>query len=222
MRHLNSAMAWAGARWAIDQAVALGADTVFIEGLGELEAGGLGRRTNVRVSATVRTEMFEAMRHLGSKVGVRVVEVPARGTSAICPRCLGPLRHVKSPDNHATGHPWALCGHCGLSADRDVAASWRIASRGLSSEAAILTRRDGHLQVPGSKSADSPVARAQRRNRDKRHVTPRSAHPAPMRRGTPSAAPIVGARRAISVLTVFLSLLPGIRDPDRHETPAVP
>jgi len=195
MRHLNSAIAWAGARWAIDQAVALGADTIFIEGLGSLEAGGLGRKVNARVSATVRTELFEAMRHLGTKVGIKVVEVPARGTSSGCPRCLRSLLHVKSPDNHSAGHPWAFCPHCGLSTDRDVAASWRIASRGLSSQPGIFARRDGHLCISKSKSADSPVARAQRSSRDKHHATPRSTHSAPMRRRTLSAVPIVGVQQ---------------------------
>jgi len=195
MRHLNSAIAWAGGRWAIDQAVALGADTIFIEGLGSLEAGGLGRKVNARVSATVRTELFEAMRHLGAKVGIKVVEVPARGTSSGCPRCLRPLLHVKSPDNHSAGHPWAFCPHCGLSTDRDVAASWRIASRGLSCQPGIFARRDGHLCISKSNSADSPVARAQRVSRGKHHPTPRSTHSAPMRRRTLSAVPIVGVQQ---------------------------
>jgi len=195
MRHLNSAIAWSGARWAIDQALSLGADTVFIEGLGSLEASGLGRKVNARVSATVRTELFEAMRHLGAEVGIKVVEVPARGTSSGCPRCLRPLLHVKSPDNHSAGHPWAFCPHCGLSADRDVAASWRIASRGLSSQPGIFTRRDGHLCVSKFKSADSPVTRARRVSRGKHHATPRSIHSAPMRRRTLSAVPIVGVQQ---------------------------
>lgn len=195
MRNLDSALAWSAARWAIDQAVALGAQVVFIEGLGSLEAGGLGHRQNARVSATVRTKLFEAMRHLGAKAGIAVIEVPARGTSADCPRCLRKLCHQKAPDNYLSGHRWARCPHCRLSLDRDVAAAWRIASRGLASRRQVLRRKDGHLQVRPDHHNDVRVARALRRSYGKRRPTPSKPQPVPMRRRPPFAAPIVGARQ---------------------------
>ncbi|MGX1549047.1 zinc ribbon domain-containing protein, partial [Streptomyces adustus] len=52
--HLNDALAWAAARWAVDQAVAAGATVIYLEDLRSMEAGGMGRTQNTRMSQTVR------------------------------------------------------------------------------------------------------------------------------------------------------------------------
>ena len=44
------------------------------------------QKVNARISASVRGQFQDALRHLGAKAGCAVVTVPARGTSAICPR----------------------------------------------------------------------------------------------------------------------------------------
>jgi hypothetical protein len=44
--HLNDALAWSAARWAVDQAIAAGATVVYAEDLRSLEARGMGRTLN--------------------------------------------------------------------------------------------------------------------------------------------------------------------------------
>ena len=86
-----------GGRWAVNQAVALGARVIYLEDLTTLEARG-HRRGNARLSGQVRGTVAEAIRHLGAKAGIAVVTVPARGTSKRCPRCLNTLTHHPAPD----------------------------------------------------------------------------------------------------------------------------
>ncbi|MFD3929494.1 zinc ribbon domain-containing protein [Streptomyces sp. NPDC058614] len=141
IRHLNSALAWAAARWAVDQAAALGASVIYLEDLTTLEARG-HRRGNARLSGQVRGTVTEAIRHLAAKAGIAVATVPARGTSALCPGCLGPLTHHPAPDRlHERGWKWAHCTRCGLSMDRDHAAARRIVSRGLLAQDHTTTDR---------------------------------------------------------------------------------
>ncbi|WP_051745272.1 zinc ribbon domain-containing protein, partial [Streptomyces yerevanensis] len=141
IRHLNQALAWSAARWAVDQSVALGATVIYLEDLATLEARGK-RKGNARLSGQVRGTLAEAMRHLAAKAGIAVVTVPARGTSARCPQCLGPLGHHPAPDRlHVRGWAWAHCAGCGLSLDRDQAAARRIVSRGLLAQTHTTTDR---------------------------------------------------------------------------------
>ncbi|MGW5466298.1 zinc ribbon domain-containing protein, partial [Streptomyces sp. NPDC003996] len=62
--NLNDALAWAAARWAVDQAVAAGATVIYLEDLRSMEAGGMGRTHNTRLSQTVRGQITDRMRHL--------------------------------------------------------------------------------------------------------------------------------------------------------------
>ncbi|MEU0805369.1 zinc ribbon domain-containing protein [Streptomyces sp. NPDC005970] len=131
IRHLNNALAWSAAHWAVDQTAALGASVIYLEDLATLEIRGR-RQGNARLSGQVRGTVTEAIRHLAAKKGITVVTVPARGTSARCPRCLDPLTHHPAPDRLSErGWKWGHCGGCGLSLDRDHAAARRIVSRGL-------------------------------------------------------------------------------------------
>jgi hypothetical protein len=102
IRRLNHALAWATARWAVDQAVALGASVIFVEDLATLEARGR-RNGNARLSGQVRGRIVDAIRHLAAKAGIATVTVPARGTSKLCPRCGAVLRHTPAPDRTASG-----------------------------------------------------------------------------------------------------------------------
>ncbi|MEV6589023.1 zinc ribbon domain-containing protein [Streptomyces acidicola] len=141
IRHLNQALAWSAARWAVDQTAALGASVIYLEDLATLEARGR-RRGNARLSGQVRGTVAEAIRHLAAKTGMAVVTVPARGTSAQCPACLHPLGHHPAPDRLAErGWVWAHCTRCGLSMDRDHAAARRIVARGLLAQAHTITER---------------------------------------------------------------------------------
>ncbi|MET9388723.1 zinc ribbon domain-containing protein [Streptomyces sp. NPDC002928] len=147
IRHLNHALAWAAAGWAVDQATALGASVLYLEDLATLEARG-HRRGNARLSGQVRGMVAEAVRHLGARAGIAVVTVPARGTSRLCPGCLGKLTHHPAPDRLAErGWKWAHCTRCGLSMDRDHAAARRIVSRGLLAQAHTVTDRAPHTRT---------------------------------------------------------------------------
>ncbi|MFD5411634.1 zinc ribbon domain-containing protein [Streptomyces nojiriensis] len=140
--NLNTALAWAAARWAVDQAVAAGASVIYIEDLRSLEARHMGRTVNTRMSQQIRGQIVDRMRHLGAEVGIAVVTVPARNTSRHCPRCLTPLRHRKAPDRPTTpGWKWAVCPGCGWQGDRDHGAWQRIASRGFVHQTRTTTDR---------------------------------------------------------------------------------
>ncbi|MFG2940276.1 transposase [Streptomyces sp. NPDC048282] len=109
--NLNDALAWSAARWTVDQALTAGASVIYIEDLRSMEARGMGRTLNTRLSQQVRGQIVERMRHLAAEAGITVVTVPARGTSKHCPRCLIPLRHRKAPDRPTTpGWKWAIWG----------------------------------------------------------------------------------------------------------------
>lgn len=170
-RNLGHALAWSAARWAVDQAMALGATVIYIEDLATLEGRGMSASVNARVSSTTRGILFDALRHLAAKEGIPVVKVPARGTSALCPHCDHRLRHLKAPDRTRSGWPWAVCPHCGLSCDRDHAASERILARGLLSQQAVVRDRAGTLTVREHQHRDGQVTRARRRRQRRRRPT---------------------------------------------------
>jgi Putative transposase DNA-binding domain len=191
--HLNDALAWSAARWAVDQAIAAGATVVYVEDLRSLEARGMGRTLNTRLSQAVRGKIVERMRHLASEHGIAVVTVPARNTSKHCPRCLAPLRHCKAPDKtHAPGWKWAACPGCGWQGDRDTGAWQRIAARGLAHQARTIADRDtGAMSVRAIDDALEPRAvvtsRTTGRDRSKAGPTRKQpSRPAPRRRGAPS------------------------------------
>ncbi|TMR87912.1 zinc ribbon domain-containing protein, partial [Nonomuraea basaltis] len=189
IRRLDHALAWSAARWAVDQALALGASVIYLEDLATLEARGV-RRGNAALSGQVRGAVIEAIRHLAAKDGIAVVTVPARGTSRSCPRCGeggSVLRHVRSPDRLGErGWKWAYCPACGLSCDRDHAAAERIAARGLLAQQ--HTRTEAATGVRSiTVVAEGNVTRARRRTRPTRAVrrarrTRTDLHPRPQAR----------------------------------------
>ena len=175
-RHLNSALAWAGARWVVDQATANRAIIIYAGDLSSMEGPGLGRKANTNVANMTRSELLDAVRHLAHRAGIAAVTVPARGTSADCPRCLAKLGHCPCPDRRSeTGHKWAVCPSCGLSAGRDHAAAERICSRGLAAQDRVfLNRSRGGLE--SRTAVDGRVHRSLRRRscplkrQDERHT----------------------------------------------------
>ncbi|MEU2507974.1 zinc ribbon domain-containing protein [Streptomyces sp. NPDC007863] len=194
--NLSDALARAAARWAVDQAIAAGATVIYLEDLQSLEARGMGRTMNTRLSQTVRGRIADWMRHLAAETGIAVVTVPPRNTSKHCPHCLTPLRHRKAPDRPAEpGWKWAICPGCGWQGDRDQGAWRRIAARGLTHQATTVVDRTGgqmvirtvvdKLETKAVITAATP--RASRKDRSKTGPTrPRPNRPAPRRRGVPS------------------------------------
>ncbi|MEV0641309.1 zinc ribbon domain-containing protein [Streptomyces sp. NPDC050619] len=195
--NLNDALAWSAARWAVDQAISAGATVIYIEDLRSMEARGMGRNHNTRMSQTVRGQIMERMRHLAAEMGIAVVSVPARNTSKHCPQCLVPLRHRKSPDRPTVpGWKWAICPSCSWQGDRDQGAWRRIPARGLTHQAKTVTDRASGAMVIRSvmdkletKAVVTPAATQTGRDRSKTGPTRRQAAcPTPRRRRTPSSA----------------------------------
>jgi IS605 OrfB family transposase len=192
--HLNDALAWSAARWAADQAIAAGATVIYVEDLRSMEARGMGRTLNTRLSQTVRGQIVERLRHIAAEHGIAVVTVPPRGTSRNCPRCLVPLRHCKAPDQPTVpGWKWARCPGCGWQGDRDHGAWQRIAARGLTHQAKTAVSRDtGTMTVravdAGLEARAVVAPYASGRDRSKTGATPRRSTPrrAPRRRTAPS------------------------------------
>ncbi|WP_327428682.1 zinc ribbon domain-containing protein [Streptomyces sp. NBC_01236] len=194
--NLNDALAWAAARWAVDQAIAAGATVIYLEDLRSMEARGMGRTMNTRLSQAVRGQIVDHTRHLAAEVGIAVATVPAKNTSKHCPQCLTPLRHRKAPDRPTVpGWKWAVCGSCGYQGDRDQGAWKRIAARGLTHQSKTVTDRAGGVMVirsvvdtPEMAAVIAPAApKASRVDRSKTGPTRRrSTRPAPRRRRTPS------------------------------------
>lgn len=194
--NLNDALSWAAARWTVDQAIASGATVIYVEDLRSMEALGMGRTHNTRMSQQVRGQIVDRMRHLAAEVGIAVVTVPARNTSKHCPHCLVPLRHRKAPDRpKASGWKWAICPNpqCGWQGDRDSGAWHRIAARGLAHQTkTIKDKASGTLvirKVVDKFEAKAVITAAEtsRKDRSKTGPTRRSTtRPAPRRRRAPS------------------------------------
>ncbi|MFF4259122.1 zinc ribbon domain-containing protein [Streptomyces sp. NPDC001663] len=193
--NLNDALAWSAARWAVDQAIAAGATAIYIEDLRSMEARGMGRNHNTRLSQTVRGQIVDRMRHLAAEAGIAVVTVPARNTSKHCPQCLVPLRHRKAPDRPTVpGWKWAICPSCDWQGDRDQGAWRRIAARGLAHQTKTVTDRAGGAMMIHSvadrleaKAVITPPAAQTGRDRSKTGPTRhQAACPTPRRRRTPS------------------------------------
>ncbi|MCJ1677208.1 zinc ribbon domain-containing protein [Streptomyces sp. APSN-46.1] len=198
--NLNDALSWAAARWAVDQAIAAGASVIYVEDLRSMEARGMGRTMNTRLSQQVRGQIVERMRHLASETGIAVVTVPARDTSRHCPRCLTPLRHRKAPDRPTVpGWKWATCPNpsCGWQGDRDRGAWQRIAARGLAHQAkTACDRTTGAMAIrtvvdrlEAGAVITEAAPKTSRRDRSKTGPTRHQAtRPTPRRRRTPSPA----------------------------------
>ncbi|MFF4729386.1 zinc ribbon domain-containing protein [Streptomyces mirabilis] len=194
--NLDGALAWAAARWTVDQAITAGASVIYLEDLRSMEARGMGRTMNTRMSQAVRGQITDRIRHLAAEVGIAVATVPARHTSKHCPQCLTPLRHRKAPDRPTTpGWKWAICHSCGWQGDRDMGAWKRIAARGLTHQGKTVTdRTTGAMVIRAvidtleAKAVITPAAlKTSRKDRSKTGPTRgHTTRPAPRRRRAPS------------------------------------
>ncbi|MFE9655051.1 zinc ribbon domain-containing protein [Micromonospora sp. NPDC006431] len=198
-QNLNDALAWAAARWTVDQAIAARATVIYLEDLRSMEAKGMGRTLNTRLSQQVRGKISDRIRHLAAETGIAVVTVPARNTSKHCPQCLAPLRHCKAPDRPATsGWKWATCPNqsCRWQGDRDHGAWRRIAARGLTHQAKTVTDKTTGAMVirtvvdtleASAVITPTTTVKASRRDRSKTGPTRhKPTRPAPRRRRAPS------------------------------------
>ncbi|MEU5727339.1 zinc ribbon domain-containing protein [Micromonospora sp. NPDC047738] len=197
-QNLNDALAWAAARWTVDQAIAAAASVIYLEDLRSMEARGMGHSLNTRLSQQVRGKISDRMRHLAAEHGIAVVTVPARNTSKHCPQCLTPLQHRKAPDRPTTpGWKWAICPNtgCGWQGDRDHGAWRRIAARGLTHQAkTVIDKTSGAMVIRSvvdgleATAVVSPSTfKTSRRDRSKAGPTRRKPpRPAPRRRRAPS------------------------------------
>ncbi|WP_433186270.1 zinc ribbon domain-containing protein [Actinoallomurus sp. CA-150999] len=203
---LNDALAWSAARWAVDQAIAAGASVIYVEDLRSMEAKGMGRTLNTRLSQAVRGQIVGNMRHLAAETGIAVVTVPPKNTSKHCPQCLVPLRHCKAPDRLTTpGWKWAICPNldCGWRGDRDHGAWRRIAARGLTHQhTTTADRATGQMAISrvvdtleaGAVITPTAPSQASGEDRSKTGTTPRrTSRPVPRRRGAPSTLGPQGA-----------------------------
>ncbi|GGX93270.1 zinc ribbon domain-containing protein [Streptomyces fructofermentans] len=193
--NLNDALAWSAARWAVDQAVAARATVIYLEDLRSMEASGMDRTQNTRLSQTVRGQIADHMRHLAAEVGMAVVTVPPRNTSKHCPACLTSLRHRKAPDRPTVpGWKWAICPGCGWQGDRDQGAWRRIAARGLAHQTkTVVDHTSGAMVIRTvvdameAKSVITTPPKAHRTDRSKTGPTrPRATRLTPGRREVPS------------------------------------
>ncbi|MFG3684667.1 zinc ribbon domain-containing protein [Micromonospora sp. NPDC047740] len=196
--NLNTALAWAAARWAVDQAIAARATVIYLEDLRSMEARGMGHSLNTRLSQQVRGKISDRMRHLAAEHGIAVVTVPARNTSKHCPQCLTPLQHRKAPDRPTTpGWKWAICPNtgCGWQGDRDHGAWRRIAARGLTHQGkTVIDKTSGAMvirsvvdELEAAAVVTPSTFKTSRRDRSKTGPTrPRTSRPAPRRRRAPS------------------------------------
>ncbi|MFD8081526.1 zinc ribbon domain-containing protein [Kitasatospora sp. NPDC059722] len=218
---LNDALAWSAARWTVDQAIAAGAGVIYVEDLRSMEAGGMGRTHNTRLSQTVRGKIADRIRHLAAETGIAVVTVPPRNTSRHCPHCLTPLRHRKAPDRPTTsGWKWAICPNpqCRWQGDRDQGAWQRIAARGLAHQSRTVTdRATGAMTIRAvvdameTKAVITATPRTSRTDRSKTGPTrPRTNRLTPRRREVPSPG---RAERPVSAPKV------GRRPPHKHQAP---
>ncbi|WP_073835688.1 zinc ribbon domain-containing protein [Micromonospora sp. CB01531] len=193
-QNLNNAVAWAAARWAVDQAIAARASVIYLEDLRSLEARGMGATLNTRLSQQVRGKIVDRMRHLAAETGIAVVTVPARNTSKHCPQCLTVLQHRKAPDKPTVaGWKWAICPNqsCRWQGDRDHGAWRRIAARGLTHQAkTVIDKTSGQMvirAVVDKLEATAVITKVSRVDRSKTGPTwHRATRPAPRRRRAPS------------------------------------
>ncbi|WP_413767218.1 zinc ribbon domain-containing protein [Rhodococcus pyridinivorans] len=156
---INRELAFHFARQVTDYAVAADATMIAVEDLTTLEPRGRGRVNNNRAAQSARRKAADALAQTAARVGVVVVSVPARGSSAWCPGCNSPLARPGGYHN-------AWCAHCEVGGNRDRVAGVNLAKRALLGRGAAVRTRAGSPEIRTTEHA--PV----RRCRDKTGPTP--------------------------------------------------
>lgn len=179
---INRELAFHFGRAVTEYAAATGANVIAVEDLTTLEPRGHGRANNNRAAQSARRKAVEALTHTAAGVGVVVMSVPARGSSALCPGCDEPL-------SRPGGYHRAWCVSCEVGGDRDHVAAVNLAKRGLLGRGRALRKRGRNPQVRDIEHV--PV----RRCRDKTSPTPRRPRHRRVRRSVPAAIPPVGMKQ---------------------------
>ncbi|GAF45747.1 hypothetical protein RW1_026_00470 [Rhodococcus wratislaviensis NBRC 100605] len=176
---INRELAFHFARQATDYAAAAGAQVIAVEDLSTLEARGRGRVNNNRAAQSARRQAVAALAHTAAGVGITVISVPARGSSAWCPGCDEPL--VRPGGYHD-----AWCPRCQVGGNRDHLAGVNLAKRALLGRNKA-TRRRG--QMPAVRVAEhAPV----RPSPDKHGPTPSRPRHRRVRRSLPTVTRRLG------------------------------
>ncbi|WP_306300849.1 zinc-binding dehydrogenase [Rhodococcus sp. NCIMB 12038] len=176
---INRELAFHFARQVTDYATAAGAQVIAVEDLTTLEARGHGRVNNNRAAQSARRKAVAALAHTAAGVGVTVVSVSARGSSALCPGCDAPLARPG-------GYHSAWCSGCGVGGNRDHIAGVNLAKRALLGRTKV-TRRRGQMPAIGV-AEHAPV----RKSREKTSPTPSRPRHRRVRRSLPTATPRAG------------------------------
>ncbi|TQC39005.1 hypothetical protein EEB14_58870, partial [Rhodococcus sp. WS4] len=217
---INRELAFHFARQATDYATAAGAQVIAVEDLTTLETRGHGRVNNNRAAQSARRQTVAALAHIAAGVGITVVSVHARGSSALCPGCDEPL-------SRPGGYHTAWCPACRVGGNRDHLAGVNLAKRALLGRNKA-TRRRG--QMPAVRAAEhAPV----RKCRDKNGPTPSRPRHRRVRHSLPTTTRRLGVNPKQQVpapqASVWDTVKPtpphgdaGSRDTRTSPTPATP
>lgn len=185
-RKINRELAFHFASQVTAYSVAAGAQLIAVEDLTTLETRSHGRVNNNRAAQSARRQAVVALAHTAAGVGIAVVSVPARGSSAWCPGCDEPL-------SRPGGYHSAWCVRCEVGGNRDHMAGINLAKRVLLGKTNV-TRRRG--QMPTVRVTEhAPV----RRCRDKTSPTPRQPRHRRVRCSSPAMTERVGVNSNQSV-----------------------
>ena len=177
---VNRELAFHFARQVTDYAEAAGAPVIAVEDLTTLETRGHGRVNNNRAAQSARRKAVTALAHTAAGVGIAVVSVPARGSSAQCPGCDEPLARPG-------GYHTAWCSGCRVGGNRDHIAGVNLAKRALLGKDKVTRRRGQMSAIRVAEHA--PV----RKSRDKTSPTPSRPRHRRVRHSIPTVTPRAGA-----------------------------
>ncbi|AWK74211.1 transposase [Rhodococcus oxybenzonivorans] len=179
---INRELAFHFARHIVEYAAAAGAAVIGVEDLSTLETRGHGRVNNNRAAQSARRKAVDALAHTAAGVGVTVVSVPARGTSALCPSCNDTL-------SRPGGYHRAWCARCKVGGNRDHVAGVNLAKRALLGRSRVVRKRGRNPEIRNIEHA--PV----RQCRDKTSPTPSRPRHRRVRRSVLTAIPQVGVKQ---------------------------
>ena len=169
---INRELAFHFARQVTDYAAAAGAQVIAVEDLTTLETRGHGRVNNNRAAQSARRQAVAALAHTAAGVGITVVSVPARGSSALCPGCDEPLARPG-------GYHTAWCPRCRVGGNRDHVAGVNLAKRALLGRNKATRRRGQIARGPGRRArAGAPMPRQERSHPEQATAPPGPPQPA--------------------------------------------
>jgi hypothetical protein len=123
-------LAYAAAKWVIEQSLAEGCGVIGLEDLRTLQSRERGVFQNERTNSTVRGILVQKIIDLAQLAGLRVIFVNPRGTSSLCSRCGRPSVFWHAPDHQGGDPNWLVCA-CVRSSDRDQAGAESVGALAL-------------------------------------------------------------------------------------------